>query len=84
LPAHTHTGTTASNGAHTHDVNNLYSVGGGGTPYRVTATDSNGTGQFNTSSNGAHTHTFTTDSTGTGSSFDIRPKYYELAFIMKL
>ena len=36
-----------------------------------------------THSAGAHTHSGTTNATGSGSSFDVRPKYYKLAFIMK-
>ncbi len=31
-----------------------------------------------------HTHSGTTASTGSGTAIDIRPKYYKLAFIMKL
>ena len=54
-------------------------------------------GGFVTSTNGAHSHTintggesvnhthsFTTSSTGSGTSIDNRPSYYKLAFIMKL
>ena len=37
-----------------------------------------------TVSGSSHTHTFTTGSTGSGASFDIRPSFYKLAYIMKL
>lgn len=59
--AHTHTGTTASDGAHTHTVNmqnfsqSLMGGSSGTTAMSGTTTSS---------SNGAHTHTFTTASTG--------------------
>lgn len=63
LPAHTHTGTTASNGAHTHDIaRDLAATGPSGTSSLGTIFTTTGTTA--TTSNGAHTHTFTTDSTG--------------------
>lgn len=61
LANHTHTGTTASAGAHTHSVENSGSANaqpGGGL---VGSTVGGLTG-----SAGAHTHTFTTDATGSG------------------
>jgi hypothetical protein len=99
LPAHTHSGTTSSNGSHLHLIANAdvvtagqdltnsnyladngnigtsssYNLGGSATTPTV----------GNTTNNGAHVHTFTTSSTGAGSEFDIRPKYYALAYIMK-
>lgn len=81
LPAHTHTGTTNAGGIHSHTYTepsfSQGAVGGVGS-YASTA---------NTTTTGdstAHTHTFTTGSTGTGAAFDIRPKYYKMAFIMKV
>lgn len=71
LPAHTHTGTTASDGAHTHNVEGSSAGGSGGT--RIDAQTSGVTDV--TSSNGAHTHTFTTASAGTGSAFSIMNPY---------
>jgi len=38
---------------------------------------------FNTSSSGSHSHTLSIDNTGGGQSFDNRPAFYKLAFIMK-
>lgn len=59
--AHTHTGTTASNGGHTHTIGTTeVDSGNGGAPVTGDVT----TSTYTTSSNGAHTHTFTTDSTG--------------------
>lgn len=99
LPAHTHTGTTDSDGSHDHLIANTDTVAAG--------SDLNGTNTLadvgnlgtssnynlggsataasigNTSTEGLHTHSFTTGSTGSGSAFDIRPMYYALAFIMK-
>lgn len=71
LPGHTHTFTAASAGAHTHT----------GT---TGAQSVSHTHNFTTGSAGSHTHTGTTGTTGSGQAFDIRPKYYKLAFIMKL
>jgi len=60
---HTHSGTTASAGAHTHttplsDGGYFAYAGGGGAPGVAMPLEANGT----TSSEGAHTHTFTTGS----------------------
>ena len=64
LPSHTHTGTTSTNGAHTHDYNfpatsPSFTPGAGNGligPGAATAT----------TSNGSHNHTFTSDATGSG------------------
>ena len=81
--SHTHTGTTSTTGAHTHEAvqsNYLYSVdngsyyGGGWV---------GGTKAYTTSSNGSHSHTFTTDSTGSSGTNANLPPYYALCYIMK-
>ena len=99
LPAHTHTGTTNSTGSHIHFIANTDVVAAGAdlTSSNYLADNGNlGTSSnYNlggsastptlglTSANGSHTHSFTSASTGSGSAFDIRPKYYALAYIMK-
>lgn len=80
--AHTHTGTTASAGDHTHTASDgnafskaggSFSYGGGGTSLGTSAT---------TSSAGAHTHTITTDSTGvSGTNANMQPYAALLACI---
>lgn len=70
--SHTHTGTTASNGTHSHTFN-VNDAGG-----RFTATGSPGTfaGISNTTDPaGAHTHTFTTDSAGSSGTNANLPPY---------
>ena len=66
MPTHSHTGTTASSGAHTHGVDNIpygtqniTAAGGAG----ITACDET-THTISTNSAGDHTHTFTTATTG--------------------
>ena len=87
LPSHTHSFTTDSAGAHSHRIR-VEKYGGSNDPrfpYPIegwAATTYMGEGLIEAA--GAHTHSGTTDATGSGSSFDIRPKYYKLAFIMKL
>lgn len=83
LPAHTHTFTTDSGGSHTHSTRivNDNTFAGGGTKGGVD--DTSGMG-FETYSGGSHSHNGTTNSSGNGAAFDVRPKYYRLAFIMKL
>lgn len=78
LAAHTHTGTTASNGDHAHS--------GGG---QIIATGSGGAGPGNivnlvdTGTTGAHTHTFTTDSNGDGEAHSNLQPYITLYYIIK-
>jgi microcystin-dependent protein len=69
--AHTHTGTTASDGVHTHSVTYPplnYAAGGLSQTQLQTVSNPGTTGSGNsfatTDSQGAHTHTLTTDSTG--------------------
>jgi microcystin-dependent protein len=82
LPAHTHTGTTASDGDHAHTAQ-----GADGGYQKSTAVSGDPSvlieGTQTTSTTGAHTHTITTDSSGTGAAYDSRPAYYALAYIMK-
>lgn len=61
IPSHSHTGTTTSNGAHTHTAG--FQSGGSSDAGFAGAI---ATGSTTTSSNGAHTHTFTSDTTGNG------------------
>lgn len=83
LAAHSHSGTTASDGAHTHDVNyttqNLTSGGSGGTNVE-------GTGLTQpTTSDGAHTHTFTTDvDGGSGQAHSNMPPAFVGTWLIKL
>jgi microcystin-dependent protein len=89
LPAHNHTGTTASSGSHSHTINGETMQKEGTSTQSVkvlsTGADTNhGAYTEPTTVDGAHTHTFTTSTSGTGTSADIRPLYYALAFIMKL
>ena len=86
MPAHTHTGTTNSDGNHSHTAairdawqNNTVNNNGSGGMY----VGQNNTNTYTTSTAGAHTHSFTTASTGGGASHENRPPYYALAYIMK-
>jgi len=87
LPSHNHGDgslATGSDGAHTHDI---VTDGSGDNANRFDASGWGGTQDRSDHivSAGAHTHSISgsTGSTGSGSSFDNRPAYYELAFIMK-
>lgn len=76
---HEHTGTTASNGAHTHTTPVSQELYGAGAAPTLGAGSTDGV----TGSSGAHTHTLTTDSTGSsGTNANLVP-YYALAYIMK-
>jgi len=82
LPSHTHSFTTDSAGAHSHSlyISGMAPEHSTGAKMEANGDDYGG----HIGSAGAHTHSGTTDAIGSGSSFDIRPAYYKLAFIMKL
>lgn len=85
IPSHTHTGTTDTDGAHSHDIN-IYDAPYFTPVYRTGATFNIGNNTQNTRTTevgGAHSHAFTTDATGGGSAHENRPPYYALAYIMK-
>jgi hypothetical protein len=72
--SHTHTGTTASSGAHEHSV--TIPVGNSsGTALIEVAGGSLGSRSYTTSSAGAHDHTFTTASTGSSGTNANLPPY---------
>lgn len=82
LPAHTHTGTTNTTGAHTHSyVDNV--VGGSGNDVDSGSSFDRRDLNKTTGTAGNHSHTFTTNSTGSGDAHENRPPYLALAYIMK-
>ncbi|CAB4166331.1 hypothetical protein UFOVP847_23 [uncultured Caudovirales phage] len=92
--AHTHTGTTASVGDHTHSffrgglngsTNQTASVNSGTTAASTTTNAAGGHSHtFTTDSGGAHTHTISGNVASSGNaSVDVRPPYYALCYIMK-
>jgi microcystin-dependent protein len=89
--SHTHTGTTASDGAHTHTLSGSYTVEdnnfspGGAYPLRENSiVRGTYTDTTTVQSAGVHTHNFTTDSTGSSGTNANLPPYYALAYIMCL
>ena len=93
---HTHSASTSSAGAHTHSIRWDRDGGSGSVCYTLDVSDT-AQGHTKTLSAGAHVHTVTigspsrththsgtTNNTGSGTAFDVRPKYFKLAFIMKV
>lgn len=80
LKTHTHTGTTASDGAHTHNVNT--DIASSGSTERVAKTNqaSGATDPIPTTSSGAHAHTFTTNATG---DTETRPRNGVVLWVIK-
>lgn len=80
LPSHSHTGSTDTSGNHNHGVewDSFSAAVGADHPGHGTG----GTSESNTK--GSHTHTVDFGSTGSGSSIENRPPFYEVAFIQKL
>jgi microcystin-dependent protein len=83
IPSHTHTGTTSTNGAHSHTVDVKDANTQDGQRDNAYWRGNNQTTRYTTSTAGDHNHTFTTNSTGGGGSHENRPPYYALAYIMK-
>lgn len=94
--SHTHTGTTVSNGSHTHNLSSTAAfnqVNDALSPINSITGDDQSTSLLAPSASlqalnilttaGAHTHTFTTDSTGASGTNANLPPYYALAYIMK-
>lgn len=73
MPAHSHSGTTSTNGNHTHEVPDCNNYNGYGNGF-----DSGSSGVIryvNTTSAGGHNHTFTTDNSGGGAAHNNMPPY---------
>lgn len=87
MPSHNHTITVGSDGSHYHSFGVYFVTGLTASAYSA------GSGQYlidtytnvvgTTSTDGAHTHTATSSNTGSGTAFDNRPAYYEVAFITR-
>jgi len=96
LPSHTHTGTTATANSHNHisGVKRIHDAADGtyGTVSNVGSVSFplgryNGSAPFDndyTDTVAAHSHTFTTDSTGSGSSVSHIPKYINVQYVIKV
>ena len=85
LPPHSFSGTTSTDGAHTHTVYG----GDGAVDYtKIDGFDVDSrlyeANNKQTSSAGNHHHTFTTNTLGAGIAHNNMPPYYTLAFIMKI
>jgi len=80
LAAHTHTGTTSTNGAHTHGLSENGRDTGGSTAPTVTGAGTDD----QTGSAGLHNHTFTTNSTGSGTAFSIVQPTLTANYIIKV
>ena len=81
LPPHSFSGTTSTNGAHTHPITVSGSNGWGGHCHNGSSSADQ---TYYTESSGAHNHTFTTNTLGSGVKHNNMPPFYTLAFIMKL
>jgi len=82
MPSHNHSGTTTTNGEHSHEYeNNTTSNRSVGTPDSSTAT---GFTTESTTLAGSHSHNLNIDNTGGDTSHENRPQFYALAFIYKL
>ena len=81
LPSHSHSGTTSTDGEHTHDVD-AYTNEPGDSFLSVR----NDTRQETTITDpaGEHSHELNTDPVGGDEAHENRPPYFALAFIMKL
>jgi microcystin-dependent protein len=88
MPAHSHSGTTATNGAHTHNLKtefgtNAVNVGAPNGQYNTVSYVNSYINTVSVVSNGDHAHTFTTDTKGSGTAFDILPPFTTVIYIIK-
>lgn len=81
-PSHNHTGTTTTNGEHTHGIGGAIRSSLPGDSWRDIVYRSRS--GYNTDAAGNHNHTFTTSSVGADWGHNNQPPYYVLAYIMKL
>ncbi len=91
LPAHNHTGSTSTNGNHTHGSNSTDRLGFALRNHNSTVTSLDNTGdeinQFNTTRlviDAAGDHSHSIPSEGSNQSHENRPPYYALYYIMKI
>ena len=87
LPAHSHTVTVNAEAAHTHvigvRINTVVQSNAiGGINYWAISGTTGPPGSSDAGS--SHIHTASSGNTGSGTAFDIRPAYYELAYIMRM
>ena len=93
MPAHSHSGTTAGGGQHTHIFRfpRTPDNAGTGTQTAILYDNKFASATLNYSASGSiynetepnHTHTFTTDTKGSGTAFDILPPYTTVIYIIK-
>ena len=81
LPPHSFSGTTSTDGNHTHPITVSGSNGWGGHCHNGSSSDDQ---TYYTNASGAHHHTFTTNTLGSGVAHNNMPPYYTLSYIMKL
>jgi microcystin-dependent protein len=80
--SHTHTGNTASAGAHVHQIPNISGPDArDGGPFNYTTNWNSGT--RDTSSAGTHSHSFATESTGSSGTDANMPPYLAIYYIIK-
>lgn len=79
MPAHSHSGTTSSNGQHSHSVPRESGPNTGtGVHFRI---EGNNRDRIQGQPAGAHTHTFTTNTQGSGQPHENKPAFKALNFI---
>ncbi len=79
MPSHNHTGTTSTNGNHTHSVpNEVGGDNGSGVHFRIEARNRN---RQQGRAAGSHNHTVTTNSKGGSQPHENRPRFKALNFI---
>jgi ABC-type cobalt transport system substrate-binding protein len=84
IASHTHTGSTSTDGNHSHNYLNSGLWGGGNREVRNGSSYGWNAHWGGTEDAGNHYHTFTTNGAGAGWGFSSQPPYYVLTWIMKL
>lgn len=87
IPSHTHSGTTSTDGSHTHSYNDesVSREKVNGSNFDNQGIDGTPDNSRTTGSAGNHSHTFTTDGgTGGNGAHENRPTYFALAYIIRI
>lgn len=83
LASHTHTGTTDSDGEHTHDVEVRNTGGSGGTSVLGGGADNDLIADAAVAAGSAHQHAFTTDAAGSGNPHENRPAFLAMGWLIR-
>ncbi len=82
MPSHTHSGSTTTNGSHSHSFGERGTDDVGGSDWHLA--DGSADTNFNTNGAGNHSHSLNINNTGGNTAHENRPPYYAVYYIMRI